>query len=73
MVNKNTTLTSLFYKIFIEKLYMYILMKVIFKKNLFILYIFKLNNLKLIHNLYFQYLTQILSDYQQGTARSTTV
>jgi hypothetical protein len=35
--HQSTTLTSLFYKIFIKKLYMYyIFMKVIFKTNLFI-------------------------------------
>jgi hypothetical protein len=44
---------SFFYiKIFIVKLYLYILMKVIFKTNLFIW--FKLNCLKVIHDLYSQ-------------------
>jgi len=41
---------------------MYIFMKVFFKKNLFTwLSLFKLNNLKVTHNLYSQCLTQTLS------------
>jgi hypothetical protein len=41
---------------------MYILMKVIFKTiYLYDFHIFKLNNLKIIHDLYSQYLTQTLS------------
>jgi hypothetical protein len=39
---------------------MYILMKVFIKTNLFI-YIFKLNDLKVIHDLYSKCLTQTLS------------
>jgi hypothetical protein len=42
---------------------MYILMKVIFKTNLYIydFHIFKLNDLKVIHDIHSQCLTQILS------------
>jgi hypothetical protein len=42
---------------------MYIFMKVFCKTNLFIRfsYFSKLNNLKVIHDLYFQYLTRALS------------
>jgi hypothetical protein len=60
--HQSTTLTSLFYKNIIEKLYMYILTKVIFKtKLLYDFHIFKLNDLKVVLVLYSQCLTKTLS------------
>jgi hypothetical protein len=41
---------------------MYILMKIIFKTSIYMIFhIFKLNDLKVIHHLYYQCLTEILS------------
>jgi len=40
---------------------MHTFMKVFFKTNLYSFHISKLNNLKVIRDLYFQYLTQTLS------------
>jgi hypothetical protein len=58
--NSNTVINSYLWLIF--SLYMYILMKVIVKTNyLYDFHFFKLNNLKIIHDLYSQCLTQILS------------
>jgi uncharacterized protein YbbC (DUF1343 family) len=60
--HQSTTFTSLFYKNFVGKLYMYILMKVFFQdKSIYMIFIFKLNNLKVVHDLYSQCLTQTLS------------
>jgi len=41
--------------------YLYFLRNYFQDKSIHIVFIFKLNNLKVIHNLYFQCLTQILS------------
>ena len=55
-------LTSYFYKKFIKKWYKYIFIKV-FSRQIYSygFHIFKLNDLKVIHNLYCQCLTQTLS------------
>jgi hypothetical protein len=73
--HQNTTWLLICIKIYIRKLYMYIFMKVILKANICIFlwkqfwkqiylydfHISKLNDLKVIHNLYFQCLTQTFS------------
>jgi hypothetical protein len=63
-------------KIFIQKWYMYIFMKVYFKTNLFILFShFQTQQLKVIHDLYSRCLTQTLSKndffYQHGGSMYT--
>jgi hypothetical protein len=59
---QSITLTLFFYKnIYLKVIYVYFYESIFQDKSIHIIFTFSINNLKVIHDLYFQYLTQTLS------------